>query len=460
MMNRKIKWVAIFLFCLTAGQTAELFSADAKEVYAARRQAFVEKMGANSVAIIKAAPEVNRNGDVDYFYRQNSDFYYLTGLDEPEAVLILSKRGVFLRGSFQRANELLLMRERNPHREMWDGYMIGVERAPDMLGIEAARSIDELETYMTSVVRGADTLYMKVENVGFDQPLNAELDFINKARQRLNDFAVVDPAGILVPMRQKKDAHELELLKKAIEITGKGHLDVMRTAKPGMYEYQLEATLEHAFQYNGAEREGFPSIVGSGPNSCILHYNTNRRQTEKGDMVVLDIGAEYGMYTADITRTIPISGKFTKEQKAIYSIVLEAQDAGIAAAVVGASFRAPNMAAYAKIQEGLQKLGILKEDAGRGAVRDFLPHGVSHYLGLDVHDVGTYGNLQVNDVITVEPGIYISESVAKKYDLPKAYWNIGVRIEDDVLITDNGPELLSFHAPRKPEEIEKVMAGK
>ena len=177
-------------------------------------------------------------------------------------------------------------------------------------------------------------------------------------------------------------------------------------------------------------------------------------------LFVLDIGAEYGMYTADITRTIPISGKFTKEQKAIYSIVLEAQDAGIAAAVVGASFRAPNMAAYAKIQEGLQKLGILKEDAGRGAVRDFLPHGVSHYLGLDVHDVGTYGNLQVNDVITVEPGIYISESVAKKYDLPKAYWNIGVRIEDDVLITDNGPELLSFHAPRKPEEIEKVMAGK
>lgn len=459
-MNRKFKLTAIVFLFLAIVQTVAAFSVNEIERYAARRQAFLAKMGENGVAIIKAAPVVNRNGDVDYVYRQDSDFYYLTGFDEPEAVLILSKRGIFLRDAFRRTNELLLLRERNPHREMWDGYMLGVDRAEEKLGVQAARPIDELEAYMTSVIRGADTLYMETGRVDFDAPLNEALHFIQKARERLHDFAVVDPSDILVPMRQKKDAHELELLNKAIEITGNAHLEVMRTAKPGMYEYQLEATLEHAFQFHGAEREGFPSIVGSGPNSCILHYNSNRRKTEEGDMVVLDIGAEYGMYTADITRTIPVNGKFTKEQKAIYNIVLEAQEAGIAAAVAGASFRAPNMAAFAKVHEGLQKLGILEADAGRNAIRDFLPHGVSHYLGLDVHDVGSYSELQVNDVITVEPGIYISETVAKKYDLPKAYWNIGVRIEDDILITESGPELLSHHSPRKPEEIEKVMAGK
>ena len=263
-----------------------------------------------------------------------------------------------------------------------------------------------------------------------------------------------------MPMRQGKDQHELELLKKAIEITCRGHQAAMRTAKPGMFEYQLEANLEQVFHLNGCEREGFPSIIGSGPNSCILHYDTNRRKMQDGEVVVLDIGAEYEMYTADITRTIPVSGKFTKEQKAIYNIVLEAQEAGIAAAVAGAGFRAPNMAAAQKIREGLVRLKLLDENADRRAMRDFLPHGVSHYVGLDVHDVGIYGALKPNEVITIEPGVYISEATGKKYDLPKGYWNVGVRIEDDILITEDGPVHLSKLAPRTVEEIEKAMAGK
>lgn len=449
----------IVVFCLLFVFYAESFAANDTEIYKKRRSTFLEKMGENSVAIFKSAQPVLRNGDVYHDLRQDSDFYYLTGFEEP-GVLIISKRGIFLRDSFQRVNELLLLRERNPQREIWDGYMLGVERAEGTLGVEAARSIDDFKTYLTSVIRGADTVYVKTGRVDFDSPLNEELDFIRKARERLHDFAVVDPGVFLAAMRQQKDAHELELLKKAIEITGQGHLEAMHTAKPGMFEYQLEANLEHVFQLNGSEREGFPSIVGSGQNSCILHYNTNRRQMQDGEVVVLDIGAEYGLYTADITRTIPVNGKFTKAQKAIYNIVLAAQEAGIAAAVVGASFRAPNTAASQKVRDGLIELGLLDKNADPRALRDFLPHGVSHYLGLDVHDVGNYGNLQPNEVITVEPGIYISENVGKKYSLPKEYWNVGVRIEDDVLITENGPVLLSHHAPRKPEEIEKAMAGK
>ncbi|MFQ5628807.1 MAG: aminopeptidase P N-terminal domain-containing protein [bacterium] len=459
-MKRKTTLILAPLYCLIFTFGAETFATNSIEIYKARRAAVLDKMASNSVLILKAAPVERRNGDVDYVYRQDSDFYYLTGFEEPEAVLILSKRGLFLRDNFQRVNELLLLRERDPRRETWDGYMLGVDRAESVLGVQAARSIDELKTYMASSIRNADTVYVKIGRVDFDSPLNEELDFIKKARERLLDFAVVDPNVFFVPMRQKKDEHELELLKKAIEITGQGHLEAMRTAKPDIFEYQLEASLEYVFHQNGCEREGFPSIVGSGPNSCILHYNTNRRKMRDGEVVVLDIGAEYGMYTADITRTIPVSGKFTKEQKAIYNIVLEAQEAGIAAAVAGAGFRAPNMAAAQKVRDGLIRLKLLNENADRRAMRDFLPHGISHYIGLDVHDVGGHGILQPNEVITVEPGIYISETTGKKHDLPKGYWNIGVRIEDDILITENGPVLLSKHAPRKAEEIEKVMAGK
>lgn len=431
------------------------------DLYKQRRQAVLDKLGRNSVAIFKAAPVARRNGDVDYEYRQDSDFYYLTGFDEPEAILVLSPRGIYVRDESRFVKELLFLRERNPQREIWEGYRLGVERAKAVLGIEAALPIDSFEDYLQFLFASVDTLYIKTSRVGLDDPLSPEMELIKRARERLYDFTVQNPAPFLIPMRQRKDSVEVALLKKAIDITCKAHREAMKVCRPGMYEYQLEATIEYVFKNEGSERPGFPSIVGSGPNSCILHYSSNRRQMQDGDLVVIDIGAEYGMYTADVTRTIPVNGKFTKAQREIYSIVLEAQNAGIAECRVGNDFGAPGRAAIRKVVEGLVRLGILKGDVdtlirNRG-YRAFLMHGISHYIGLDVHDVGTRQPFQENDIITVEPGIYISEETAKQYGLPREYWNLGVRIEDDVLITRNGPVVLSASAPRTIEDIEKLM---
>ncbi len=247
----------------------------------------------------------------------------------------------------------------------------------------------------------------------------------------------------------KTDA-ELALLQRAIDITGAAHREAMRSVVPGMHEYEIEALVEYIFRRNGAESPGFPSIVGSGENSVILHYETNRRRLEAEDMVVIDIGAEYHGYSADVTRTLPANGTFSPEQKAIYELVLRAQDAGIDASRAGQPFRAPHIAAAAVVAEGLVELGLIES---ADEVRRFFMHGTSHYLGLYVHDVGTGGELVPGTVITVEPGVYISPSETVD---PK-WWNIGVRIEDDILITDGDPVLMSASAPRTVSEIEALM---
>ena len=445
------------ILLLSAGAQAQNHS----EVYKKRRQALLEKLGRNSVAIFKAAPMVKRNGDVYFEYRQDSDFYYLTGFEEPEAVLILSKRGIYVRDESRFVHELLFLRPRNPQREIWEGYRLGVKRAKQKLGIEAAQPMEAFDDYLVAILMNTDTLYIKTERVGLDDPLSPEMELIKKARERLYDFVVRDPGRFLIPMRQRKDELELKRLQKAIDITVQAHREAMKACKPGMYEYELEAVIEYVFKKNGSERAGFPSIVGSGPNSCILHYNTNRRRMETGEVVVIDIGAEYGMYTADITRTIPVSGKFTRAQRELYSIVLAAQEAGIAECKIGNDFRAPARAAIRKVVEGLVRLGFLKGEVDTilrtRAYRAFLMHGISHYIGLDVHDVGTYRPFQENDIITVEPGIYISEQTGRLYQIPEEYWNIGIRIEDDILITRDGPKILSAGAPRRIEDIEQLM---
>ena len=256
--------------------------------------------------------------------------------------------------------------------------------------------------------------------------------------------------SILVDLREVKTEEELEFLQRAIDITTAAHREAFRSIEPGLHEYEIEAVIEYVFHRGGAEHQGFPSIVGSGENSVILHYESNRRRMEDGDVVVMDIGAEYRGYSADVTRTAPVSGHFSREQRLIYDAVLEAQEAAIAAAVAGASFRAPNVAAAAVLADRLTELGII---SAPGEISRFMPHGVSHYLGLDVHDAGTYGPLRPGNVITVEPGIYVSpmEGVDEKW------WNIGVRIEDDVLITEAGPVVLSSSAPRTADEIERMM---
>jgi Xaa-Pro aminopeptidase len=426
------------------------------------REEFMRHLSNKSVAVFKAAEEYIRNGDVEHDYRQRSNFYYLTGLPEKEAMLLLIPRGIYVRDESKFVKEILFVMPRDPLREIWDGYRLGTEGAKKELGIEAAVTNERFEDFLQNALRGIDTLYIEVERVGLNEPLNKDIDFIKRARERLFDFKVADPVPILTQMREIKSPAEMALLRKAIDITCEAHREVMRSAKPGMREYELQAILEYIFKKSGAAREGFPSIVGSGPNSCILHYRAGDRLINDGEVVVLDIGAEYQMYTADVTRTIPINGKFSQPQADIYQIVYDAQEAAIKSLRPGAPADETRKISERIVTEGLVKLGILKgsveENLKTKTYREFFMHGVSHYIGLDVHDVGRYDIWRPNAVITVEPGIYISEAAGKKNGVDPKYWNIGVRIEDCVLITENGHELLSGSAPRTMKEIEELMA--
>lgn len=428
----------------------------------AHRVEFMRRLGEKSVAIFKANPEYVRNNDVEYEYRQSSDFYYLTGLPEKESMLLLAPGGVTMRGQARRTHEILFVTPRNALTETWDGILLGPEGAKEQLGFEEAFANDRFQEFAERALANADTLYIESVRLGFEQPLNENLDFIKRVRERFPSLTIADPRKILHPMREVKSEGEIALLRKAIDITCAGHREVMRSTKTGMREYELQAMLEYVFTQSGSERLGFPSIVGSGPNSCILHYRAGKRVINSGDVIVIDIGAEYGMYTADVTRTIPISGKFTKEQAAIYQIVYDAQEAAFQKIKPGAAFRDPHEASVRVVVEGLLKLGILKGTMASNlesrAYSEFFLHGSNHYLGLDVHDVGTRGPLKSGVVITVEPGIYISEAAVAKHGLDKKYANIGVRIEDDVLVTATGYELLSGSAPRAIAEIEALMA--
>jgi Xaa-Pro aminopeptidase len=261
---------------------------------------------------------------------------------------------------------------------------------------------------------------------------------------------------VLDELRTIKTEEEMRLLQKAIDITAQAHREVMTQVRPGWSEYQIEGLVEYTFKRLGAEHPGFPSIVGSAENSVILHYETNRRTTEPGDVVVIDVGAEYHGYTADITRTIPVSGRYTPEQRAIYEIVYAAQEAGIQAAQAGSAFYAPHQAGQRVLAEGLARLGLISGPSDQAGLRRFFMHGTSHYLGLDVHDVGSGGAMLPGTVITVEPGIYI----AAANDIDSKWWNIGVRIEDDVLITEDGPVILSHAVPRQIDEVEALMGSR
>lgn len=428
----------------------------------AHRAEFMRHLGERSVALFKTSPEYVRNGDVEHDYRQSSNFYYLTGVPEKESMLILAPGGVNVREERRRVKEIIFVMPRNPISETWDGIRLGAQGAKEQLGFEAALTNDRFEEFAERALANADTVYMETERAGMNAPLNESLDFIKRARERFPNLIIADPRKILHPMREVKSAAEIALLRKAIDITCAGHREVMRSTKAGMREYELQAMLEYVFTQSGSERLGFPSIVGSGPNSCILHYRAGNRAINNGEVIVIDIGAEYGMYTADVTRTIPVSGKFTKEQAAIYQIVYDAQEAAFQKIKPGASMREPHEASARVVTEGLLKLGILKgtveENLRSRAYADFFLHGSNHYIGLDVHDVGTYGAMKPGALFTVEPGIYISEATAQKYNLDKKYINIGVRIEDDVLVTATGYELLSSSAPRAIAEIEALMA--
>lgn len=427
------------------------------EFFAKNRQALRNKMPANSVAVFFANPVRNRSNDVDFEYHQDPNFYYLTGLREPNAVLIVYKDQQNFGNDFS-TKEILFLQKRDPKNEQWTGKRLGVDGALNYLKIETAiesqnfasfegefASFDKILVFQIpediKTSKDKDDIYTLIKN--FNLKTASVSDKIEK----------VMLGSILAELRQIKSKEEIILLRKAIDITCEAQIELMKSLKPGMKEYESEAIVEYFFKKNGAEHPGFPSILGSGENSCVLHYTTNRKILGENDLLVSDIGAEYHGYTADVTRTLPAKGTFSIEQKIIYNIVLEAQQAGIDACIKGNKFWDPHQAATEVISTHLLKLGIIDKKIN---VRKYFMHGTSHYLGLDVHDAGLYGPLTPGNVITVEPGIYIPEGS----DCDPKWWNIGVRIEDDILITDGEPEVLSAKAPRKIEEIEALMKEK
>lgn len=429
--------------------------------YAKRRKELMQKIGSDGIVILPSAPEVSRNGDAVYAYRQNSDFYYLTGFDEPESVLVLApkrKEGEFI----------LFNRVRDRDREIWDGPRAGQEGAVKEYQADQAFPYSELQLLLPDLLAGREAIHYTLGiNREFDKII---LQCVNKVRAKIrgglqSPASFVDIAPSLHEMRLFKSPAEIAVMQQAVDITEKAHVRAMRACKPGMYEYQLEAELLYEFQRNGARFPAYNSIVGSGRNTCILHYINNNKKIVDGDMVLIDAGAEFENYAADITRTFPANGKFSGEQKAIYELVLESQLAAIKSVKPGASWTTAQNVVVKVLTQGLVDLGILKGNVDnlieKEAYFPFYMHRSGHWLGLDVHDVGRYRlntkwrTLKPGMVFTVEPGLYISADIP---GVNKRWHNIGVRIEDNVLVTDKGRDVLSRNIPKSVADIEALMA--
>jgi Xaa-Pro aminopeptidase len=437
-----------------------------------RRDAFRAKMPKNSVAVFFANPTRNRANDVDYVYHQDPNFYYLTGYREPNAVvLIFSENQSSDKGNY---NELIYVQEKNARAEMWNGYRLGVEGVKRDLkfrnvynGKEFAKlSIDfskfdkviftDFKNDVRDNKRDKADLYSLIEQFKQKVGYKTNVDKIPASDKNIKVASNIDTKSvrkIMADLREVKTKEELSLLKKAVFISAMGQVEIMKAMHPKMSETEVQGVHEFVYKKYGAEYEGYPSIVGAGNNGCILHYIENNKLKLDNDLVLMDLGAEYRGYTADVTRTIPANGKFSKEQKAIYDLVYKAQEAGIKQYVIGESIRTPGQTARKIVNEGLVKLGIIKSVNERHL---YWAHGTSHHIGLDVHDPGNYTTFKENMVLSMEPGIYIPDGSPCD---PK-WWGIGIRIEDDILVTKNGPVNLSAAAPRKSDEIEAMMKKK
>lgn len=444
---------------LSAQQTTE-YPADhlTPAFHAGRRAAFREMLPKNSVGIFFASQVRLRNNDVDYYYAQSKNFYYLTGFEEPNSLLLVFKEPVTILG--KTGTEFLFVQPRDPMREMWTGKLLGVEGVKRDLGFENVFTHDKFTSAVVSLT-GIDSVFSLFKNEEINVKAGRMQDPLSKMAKVVDDLIANNKIGlanrtttsIMIKLRGVKQPEEIALMEKVVNMSVEGHNEVMKAAKPGMTEYQAQAIMEYEFKKNGAEFVGYPSINGSGDNACTLHYESNQRLMKDGDLLLSDCAAEYHGYSADVTRTIPVNGKFTPEQKIIYELVLAAQDSAFLKCKPGNLFTAPHQAALRVITRGLKQLGIIASDS---AVRTYFPHGTSHHLGLDVHDLGSRGPLEAGNIFTVEPGIYIPPG--SKCD-PK-WWNIGVRIEDDVLITADGYKNLSAGSPRTVAEVEKMARKK
>ncbi|MFZ5653296.1 MAG: Xaa-Pro aminopeptidase [Pseudomonadota bacterium] len=430
--------------------------------FARRRRELMGMMSPNSIAILTAAPERVRSRDTFFPYRQDSDFHYLSGFPEPEAVMVLLPRRP--QGEF-----ILFCRERDRSREIWDGHRAGPDGARAQYGADDAFPIADIDDILPGLIEGRDRVYYALgRNRSFDGRL---LDWIEAIRARARAGAVppdefVDLDHLLHEMRLFKSAKELSLMRKAGAISARAHCRAMQIARPGMYEYQLQAEIEHAFASEGARHPAYGSIVGGGANACVLHYVENSAPLQDGDLVLVDAGCEYQHYAADITRTFPVGGRFSGPQRALYEVVLAAQLAAIDAVRAGNRWDEPHRASVRVITEGLVALGLLKGDVeeliANNAYTEFYMHRAGHWLGMDVHDVGDYKvdgewrELEPGMVLTVEPGIYVAPDNRK---VAKRWRGIGIRIEDDVALTRKGIEVLTAGVPKTIADIEHLMAN-
>lgn len=463
-MNKKTRSILIIAYFLLhqfnlLGQELKFYNYDTdklpKEFHKGRREALRQLLPEKSIAIFFTNPVRNRSNDNDFQFHQDPDFYYLTGFTEPEGIFIISKEDITCNGIT--GNEFLFVPPLNPEREVWNGRRAGDKGAKEFTGIRNTFSTEQWSA--NSIAFCNEKVLVKYPtapyNSKFDSLEVADLvSIMKKSTEQCNDS--INSSGtksLMAQLREIKTDEEMVLMRKAINMSCEAHNEMMRATEPGMHEYEVQAAGEYVFKKNGSEYVGYPSICGGGENSCILHYNTNKRPLSSGDLILLDMGAEYHGYTADVTRTLPVNGKYSEEQKTIYDLVLRAQEAGFAACKPGNEFTAPHNAASEVIKKGLLDLGIIKTEAD---YKKYFMHGTSHYLGLDVHDAGTRKNLKAGTIITVEPGIYIADGSPCN---PK-WWNIGVRIEDDVLITASGYENLSVGSPRTTDEVEKMMLQK
>lgn len=481
------KLMFIVLVLLSTSLFAQ--DSDLKSEVIKRRTKIASQIGENAMLIVFSAPERPKTGDVSYEYRQSNNLYYLTGITQPDTTLII------MPGNKTR-KEIVFASDRDPAQETWTGKILSQQEMKDLSGIQNVYSSsrfeeflerilnrynfdtpryqisEEYDTFFNALKNGVAQIYFVFEEEQkLSGGLTKETEFAKLLKDRFNGFAIKDAWPMLTDMRQVKSDYEIKMVKEAIDITCDGLVAAMKTTKADVWEYQIEALLEEVYKKRNAYDWGFPSIIASGPNATTLHYETNQRQMKNGDLLLMDVGAEYKYYTADVTRTIPVNGKFSPEQTDIYNIIFEAQEASMKAIRPGAKLPDVHNVGSEVVKQGLKKLGLITDTSG-DQYKTWFMHGVSHWLGMDVHDTGERKKtLETGMIFTVEPGIYIRADALD--NLPSTpenekfkaavkpafekYKNIGVRIEDDVLVTSTGYELLSKKAPRTIADVEQTM---
>ncbi|MFK7967014.1 MAG: Xaa-Pro aminopeptidase [Burkholderiaceae bacterium] len=442
-------------------------------VYADRRRRLASAMAkaGAGVAVLFSGAEVMRNRDADYPYRWDSYFYYLTGFPEPEAAIVVVATDA------GEPRTLLFCREKNEEREIWDGFRYGPEAAADIFGFDQAFTVADLDTTITNELTNQSAIHYPL---GQDEQTDERVrGWLNQVRQKARagttaPAQAIDIHQMLDEMRLVKDDHELGLMRRAAEISANAHIRAMKISQPGLHEYEIEAELLHEFRRNGSQFPAYGSIVASGANACVLHYRANDAAMREDDLLLIDAGCELDGYASDITRTFPVNGKFTSGQRELYEIVLASQQAAIELTRPGSTFNEPHEAAVKVLAQGMIDTGLLQGSVSEviesGSYRRFYMHRTGHWLGMDVHDCGDYRertatsnagadgeppwrNLKPGMVLTVEPGIYVRAAD----DIPEKYHDVGIRIEDDAVVTEQGCELITSSVPKDPDEIETLM---